>query len=345
MYHRRRKGLSTLCLVLCAESIAFSDAVTFWNHYNAWSARNHHHHHHHQQHQQQETFESSFSKAARQAQECANSPTDDSTNAVSCRGKKPSPPPVRLFPRERLRLQSAIKTGDYCRVCESRCRNEGVVNNLLFRGGHGSSSTTLLEAAAGGAADITRDALHITKLSLPLGIPLNGWKVIFQIFLTLMNVACWLIPLKSKKISENKVALSLANSFSGGVFLSLAFGHLLPECAHGFNGMNEATPFMLALAGYMLIFFVEKVAFDTDSILHHDNNTHGKVEQNGDSTPPPLLANGRGAVILLGALAVHSILEMMALGLADTFGDSALLSLSIALHQVSSVPPEKVLMK
>ena len=43
---------------------------------------------------------------------------------------------------------------------------------------------------------------------------------------------------------------------------------------------------------------------------------------------------GKSAVILLGALAVHSILEMTALGLADTFGDSALLSLSIALHQV-----------
>ena len=44
--------------------------------------------------------------------------------------------------------------------------------------------------------------------------------------------------------------------------------------------------------------------------------------------------SGRSAIILLGALAVHSILEMMALGLADTFGDTALLSLSIALHQV-----------
>jgi zinc transporter ZupT len=329
MYHRRRKGLSTLCLVLCAESIAFSDAVTFWNHYNAWSARNNQHHQ-----QQEDTFEPSFSKAAKQAQECAILSTDDSSSSMSCRGKRTTPPPVRLFPRERLRFQSAIKTGDYCRVCESRCRNEGAVNNLLVRGGHGSSSTVLLEAAAGAAADVARDALQVATTKLPLGIPLNGWKVIFQFFLTLMNVVCWLIPLKSKKISENKVALSLANSFSGGVFLSLAFGHLLPECAHGFNGMNEATPFMLALVGYMLIFFVEKVAFDTDSILHHDGHSHGKVEQNGDS--PPLLANGRGAVILLGALAVHSILEMMALGLADTFGDSALLSLSIALHQVSA---------
>merc|ERR1719246_364998 len=51
------------------------------------------------------------------------------------------------------------------------------------------------------------------------------------------------------------------------------------------------------------------------------------------STTSSDLNTGRSAVILLGALAVHSILEMTALGLADSFGDTALLSASIALHQ------------
>merc|ERR1712238_472995 len=100
---------------------------------------------------------------------------------------------------------------------------------------------------------------------------------------TAMNVLCWLIPLRSKKISENKLALSLANAFSGGVFLSLAFGHLIPECVHGFStalasnsgslsaaatNLNEAAPYMLVLSGYLLIFFVEKVAFDAHGALH-----------------------------------------------------------------------------
>merc|ERR1711865_1050281 len=102
----------------------------------------------------------------------------------------------------------------------------------------------------------------------PYSLPLNMWKVIFQIFLTAMNVLCWLIPLRSKKISENKLALSLANAFSGGVFLSLAFGHLIPECVHGFEGYNEALPFMIVLGGYLLIFFVEKVAFDAHGLMN-----------------------------------------------------------------------------
>ena len=100
----------------------------------------------------------------------------------------------------------------------------------------------------------------------------------------------------------------------------------------------------------MLIFFIEKVAFDVH--VHtsisgghdHDNSAltsisggHGHSAyklQNGasaDATP----TSGRSAVILLAALAVHSILEMVSLGLANSFGDAALLSLSIGLHQVS----------
>lgn len=174
----------------------------------------------------------------------------------------------------------------------------------------------------------------------PFDLPLNMWKVIFQIFLTAINVIFWLVPLRMRKFSENELGLGLANAFSGGVFLSLAFGHLIPECIHGFEGYNESLPFMIVLGGYLLIFFVEKVAFDTDTLLS-DTSEESKGDQDGaniktvasSNSVPDTSNTGRSAVILLGALAVHSILEMTALGLADTFGESALLSLSIALHQ------------
>lgn len=204
-----------------------------------------------------------------------------------------------------------------------------------------------------------------TASTTPYGLPLNAWKVLFQAALTAINVACWLIPLRSKHVNlaDNPLMLSLANAFSGGVFLALAFGHLIPECLHGFpSDWNETAPFYLVLAGYLLIFFVEKVAFDAHDILHdmqsggggghaHGPHAHAApvVLDNGDGadpqmaaaatvvpTPPPPAptpVTGRSAVILLGALGVHSILEMMALGLSDTFSDSALLTGSIALHQ------------
>ena len=200
----------------------------------------------------------------------------------------------------------------------------------------------------------------------------------------------------------NQFYMSIANAFSGGVFLSLAFGHLIPECVHGFahysmiqtntNGNDPTTtttgtqPYWFVLTGYLLIFVVEKVAFSESHELlshhhhhptpashsnHHtatatatddddDNNTNTNhksppptLNMNGGSAvsssvlspppttttssstspPPSSLATGRSALILLAALGVHSVLEMMALGLADTFRDCALLTISISLHQ------------
>lgn len=216
---------------------------------------------------------------------------------------------------------------------------------------------------------------HVSSSLTPYGIPLPLWKVLFQAFLTVMNVLCWYWPLKSKRISDNRLLLSLANAFSGGVFLSLALGHLIPECVHGFDPKvwNEATPYWCVLAGYLLIFFVEKVAFDAHDIMHNmqqqdgsHSHAHSHSHSHGHSHTPPMInghakessvtttftsnssinsnsnnsptttttvPTGRSCLILLGALGVHSVLEMMALGLVDTFGDGALLTTSIALHQ------------
>ena len=83
------------------------------------------------------------------------------------------------------------------------------------------------------------------------------------------------------------------------------------------------------------LFCLEKVAFsDAHHLFHgHDEGIqNGQVGQVKEENRQQMQMVGKSAVILLGALAVHSVLEMTALGLANTFGDSALLSLSIALH-------------
>ncbi|KAL7546578.1 hypothetical protein ACHAWF_009907 [Thalassiosira exigua] len=260
---------------------------------------------------------------------------------------------VPRFSRLSRRLPS--RPVDCCVECQECMSSESLEdyncrkNPLAVpRGGHLHHSHAS-SAAHGAAETLATGAAEAVSAVTPYGFPLNVWKIIFQAMLTTINVVCWLVPLKSKTISENKLGLSLANAFSGGVFLSLAFGHLIPECVHGFHGVgkevNEALPYMIVLGGYLLIFFVEKVAFDAHEIMHemeagglhdHGHSHDSKVTENGSA---PAVSRqdshntGRSAVILLGALAVHSILEMTALGLADSFGDSALLSLSIALHQ------------
>lgn len=229
----------------------------------------------------------------------------------------------RFLPYGRLSARTAVRrySEDCCAEC-SNCMDpaQAVKMCTIPRGGHLHVGSVVADSTL--------------PVKLPYGIPLHLWKVIFQAILTAINVLCWLIPLRSKKISENKLALSLANAFSGGVFLSLAFGHLIPECVHGFDAsLPEVAPYLLVLLGYLLIFFVEKVAFDAHEIMHEmEHQGEARPASNGDGAPPPP-SGSRSAVILLGALAVHSILEMMALGLSDSFGEAALLTLSIALHQ------------
>lgn len=247
--------------------------------------------------------------------------------------------------------------------------HHGARNLMTRRGGHGGHYA--------GAADAGGGSLTTLGMSLPF------FKIFLQLLLTGLNVACWLVPMKIKKFRENQELISLANAFSGGVFLSLAFGHMIPHSLEGFEAAGYAhnVPFFVVLTGYLMIFFIEKIAFDTHALIDHHGHTHGDdaaaaptaapapvhavtngARSNGGkmiltahgghggkvpvtaaattvtsiitppSSPAPQ-ASGRSAVILLLALAVHSIFETMALGLSDTPLSAGLLALSIALHQ------------
>ena len=318
----QRKGLSLLSLILIAESVTFSNAVKLWSSFETLVDEHH-------GRSSSKTFVSKFKKI--QSEDCLSA-AEGGTCAASQKNGDVSSSIARFLNNQQQRSRGVVFPEECCAKCSTHCMEPNAMKycNAIPRGGHShvhAAAETLAEAAA----DVA-----------PYGLPLHLWKIVFQAILTTINVACWLIPLRSKKISENKLGLSLANAFSGGVFLSLAFGHLIPECVHGFGEYQEAVPFMLVLSGYLLIFFVEKVAFDAHDILHemesgggsHAGHNHGSNNGAVSKSDENQGSGGRGAVILLGALAVHSILEMMALGLADTFGDCALLTLSIALHQV-----------
>ena len=315
-----------MTLILIAESVSLSNAVKVWSNFQAdyQSFLDEDGRRNGKTDGLFKRFTNPFSKDS----ECAAS-HEDPLGSEASKACRSSP---GFLPSLKLKLPS--RKADCCTTCSHCMEASRALRDCqsIPRGGHSH-----VHAAAETLADAVAQDAGVT----PYGIPLHLWKIIFQAILTTINVACWLLPLRSKKISENKLALSLANAFSGGVFLSLAFGHLIPECVHGFHDYQEAVPYMLVLGGYLLIFFVEKVAFDAHDILHemeHGGDGHNhKHEANHNGAAEASHGTGRGAVILLGALAVHSILEMMALGLADSFGDCALLTLSIALHQVSFI--------
>lgn len=120
---------------------------------------------------------------------------------------------------------------------------------------------------------------------------------------------------------------------------------MIPHSTHGFegSGLPANLPYFLTLSGYMLIFFVEKIAFDAHHIMHegvgHDGHPHGVSVTDGKKSSAVAAApsgppSGRSAIILLLALGVHALMETMALGLSSSKVSAGLLAMSIGLHQV-----------
>ena len=112
--------------------------------------------------------------------------------------------------------------------------------------------------------------------------------------------------------------------------MALSMSHLLPESAERVAeiGLPSKSSYLACLFGYFLILFVEKVAFDSHSLLHdavdgdHDHSrAGGKV------------LSTKSAVVLLVAMSLHSLIETVALGIANDKTSAAMMAASIGLHQ------------
>lgn len=105
--------------------------------------------------------------------------------------------------------------------------------------------------------------------------------------------------------------MSMANSFSGGLFLAIALIHILPDVikdyedylhpdpptiitytksgrpklTHGEEGPEIPLPFMLVFCGYTFILLVDKVMFDSHALFgghDHGGHGHGNEEEGHD---------------------------------------------------------------
>lgn len=63
------------------------------------------------------------------------------------------------------------------------------------------------------------------------------WKIAFIIVVFLEAFLAGLIPTWSRSCRENPKVLGIANSFAAGVFLAIAFAHILPEEAENWSSM------------------------------------------------------------------------------------------------------------
>ena len=94
-------------------------------------------------------------------------------------------------------------------------------------------------------------------------------KLASLVFLLGMAVCFGFMPYFISSCRKSNKFLSLSNAFSAGIFLGMGLFHILPESS---KMLEEATELPLAyiccFLSYALILFVEKVAFNSHSIVH-----------------------------------------------------------------------------
>jgi len=112
-------------------------------------------------------------------------------------------------------------------------------------------------------------------------------KIGFCVFAFCEAFFAGIFPTLSKTCRESPKILGIANSFAAGVFMGIAFLHILPEEIEIWNGLWASygcnvdhvlpLPTILLVCGYTLILIIDKVLFDTHSLFAHEDE-HGHAE-------------------------------------------------------------------
>ena len=108
-------------------------------------------------------------------------------------------------------------------------------------------------------------------------------KIGFIVIAFLEGAITGMIPTWSSNCRESPKILGVANAFAGGVFLAIAFMHIIPEEIEGWVDYNAdkgndgevfPLPEALVFMGYLLILLLDKVLFDTHALFEGDENGH-----------------------------------------------------------------------
>ena len=110
----------------------------------------------------------------------------------------------------------------------------------------------------------------------------------------------WMIPMVSEAVAGRKArwVMSLMNAFSGGVFLAAGLTHLFP---HLVEYQNEVTlggaypvGFSLALTGYLIVFFIERVLFHIHGHAIHSEGHDDHCCETPSSGNTAVISNEKG---------------------------------------------------
>lgn len=181
-------------------------------------------------------------------------------------------------------------------------------------------------------------------------------KIVFIFTILIIAGIAGYLPIFVPALHRDKKFLSFGNCFAAGIFIVVGIGHLLSDGNEAFRSSIDndmPIPNLLAVCGYLLIFFVETQLFG--SAHNHKSHSHFIPKQNpiNSSTSnkdvlvnvdeiqglesesiQQVQANAIPGIFLALALAVHSIFEGIAVGLLSSESGVITVSVAIIIHKI-----------
>lgn len=180
-------------------------------------------------------------------------------------------------------------------------------------------------------------------------------KIIFIFTILVIGGLAGYLPIFIPALHSNKKLLSFGNCFAAGIFIVVGIGHLLSDGNEAFRSSLDTDmpiPNLLAVSGYLLIFFVETQIFgsahhhkspsqapkkisaipstiDKDILLNSDKSQDLELTSSQENQ-----ASAIPGLFLTSALAVHSIFEGIAVGLMSSNSSVITVSIAIIIHKI-----------
>jgi zinc transporter ZupT len=144
------------------------------------------------------------------------------------------------------------------------------------------------------------------------------YKAIAALIIFVSSVVAVIYPLKAHFSSRQREPLELGEAFASGIFLGVAFFHMLPVSIASFQRLWPTTHYPIAeficIIGFISLLFLERLSLIT-------TNHHPRA-----SIP----------YILTLILVIHSLIEGTALGVNTTFTEAFMIFIAIIAHKGSA---------
>jgi len=159
--------------------------------------------------------------------------------------------------------------------------------------------------------------MSLAENSEDIVVTLAYYKASAALLIFLVSIATAFYPLKKKNILKHPESAELGEAFASGIFLGVAFFHMLPESIRLFGRIyaNMSYPISegICLGGFLLMLFLERLS------------TLSSARSGKDSVP----------YILSIILVIHALIEGAALGIGETVPETAILLIAILAHKGS----------